>query len=92
MKLTPMSVAKPPTPLASACGRSPINGKVLCITHLAPVAAAAQTHYVVSKAVIDGRTESNIQQLAANDRVVEIARMLGGKVGAARKHAEELLG
>ncbi|MFL2904437.1 MAG: DNA repair protein RecN [Limisphaerales bacterium] len=66
--------------------------QVLCITHLAPVAAAAQTHYVVSKAVIDGRTESNIQQLAANDRVEEIARMLGGKVGAARKHAEELLG
>ena len=66
--------------------------QVLCITHLAPVAAAAQTHYLVSKAVIDGRTESNIQQLAANDRVEEIARMLGGKVGAARKHAEELLG
>ena len=66
--------------------------QVLCITHLAPVAAVAQTHYVVSKAVIDGRTESNIQQLKANDRVEEIARMLGGKVGAARKHAEELLG
>ena len=66
--------------------------QVLCITHLAPVAAAAQTHYVVSKAVIDGRTESNIQQLAADDRVEESARMLGGKVGAARKHAEELLG
>ena len=66
--------------------------QVLCITHLAPVAAAAQTHYVVSKAVIDGRTESNIQRLTDSDRVDEIARMLGGKVGAARKHAEELLG
>ena len=55
-------------------------------------AAAAQTHYVVSKAVIDGRTESNIQRLTDSDRVDEIARMLGGKVGAARKHAEELLG
>jgi len=66
--------------------------QVLCITHLAPVAAAAQTHYVVSKAVIDGRTESNIQRLTDKDRVDEIARMLGGKVGAARQHAEELLG
>jgi DNA repair protein RecN (Recombination protein N) len=66
--------------------------QVLCITHLAPVAAAAQTHYVVSKAVIDGRTESNIQKLTDKDRVDEIARMLGGKVGAARQHAEELLG
>jgi len=65
--------------------------QVLCITHLAPVAAAAQTHYVVSKAVIDGRTESNIQRLTDKDRVDEIARMLGGKVGAARQHAEELL-
>ena len=65
--------------------------QVLCITHLAPVAAAAQTHYVVSKAVIDGRTESNIQRLNDKDRVDEIARMLGGKVGAARQHAEELL-
>ena len=65
--------------------------QVLCITHLAPVAAAAQAHYVVSKAVIDGRTESNIQRLTDSDRVDEIARMLGGKVGAARKHAEELL-
>ena len=43
-------------------------------------------------AVIDGRTESNIQRLTDSDRVDEIARMLGGKVGAARKHAEELLG
>ena len=65
--------------------------QVLCITHLAPVAAAAQTHYVVSKAVIDGRTESNIQKIDDQDRVDEIARMLGGKVGAARQHAEELL-
>ncbi|MBL69048.1 MAG: DNA repair protein RecN [Verrucomicrobiales bacterium] len=66
--------------------------QVLCITHLAPVAAAAQTHYVVSKAVIDGRTESNISLLDEKSRVEELARMLGGKVEAATKHAEELLG
>jgi len=66
--------------------------QVLCITHLAPVAAAAQTHYVVSKAVIDGRTESNISLLNDKSRVEELARMLGGKVDAATKHAEELLG
>ena len=58
---------------------------------LAPVAAVAQTHYVVSKAVIDGRTESNITPLNSNARVEELARMLGGKSTAARKHAEELL-
>ncbi|MFM1557505.1 MAG: DNA repair protein RecN, partial [Limisphaerales bacterium] len=65
--------------------------QVLCITHLAPVAAVAQTHYVVSKAVIDGRTESNITPLDAHARVEELARMLGGQSTAARKHAEELL-
>ncbi|MBC8325839.1 MAG: DNA repair protein RecN [Verrucomicrobia subdivision 3 bacterium] len=65
--------------------------QVLCITHLAPVAAAAQAHYVVSKAVIDGRTESNITPLNAQARVDELARMLGGQSTAARKHAEELL-
>ena len=65
--------------------------QVLCITHLAPVAALAQTHYVVSKAVIDGRTESNITPLDAHARVEELARMLGGQSTAARKHAEELL-
>ena len=65
--------------------------QVLCITHLAPVAAVAQTHYVVSKSVIDGRTESNITPLNTEARVEELARMLGGKSGAARKHAEELL-
>ena len=65
--------------------------QVLCITHLAPVAAVAQTHYVVSKAVIDGRTESNITPLDAEARVEELARMLGGKSPAARKHAEELV-
>ena len=65
--------------------------QVLCVTHLAPVAAVAQTHYVVSKAVIDGRTESNITQLNANSRIEELARMLGGKSTSARKHAEELL-
>jgi len=65
--------------------------QVLCITHLAPVAAVAQTHYVVSKAVIDGRTESNITPLDVHARVEELARMLGGQSTAARKHAEELL-
>ena len=65
--------------------------QVLCITHLAPVAAVAQTHYVVSKAVIDGRTESNITPLDVHARIEELARMLGGQSTAARKHAEELL-
>jgi DNA repair protein RecN (Recombination protein N) len=65
--------------------------QVLCITHLAPVAAHASAHYVVSKQVKEGRTISDITLLNKKDRVTEIARMLGGQSDAARKHAEALL-
>ena len=64
--------------------------QVFCITHLAQVAAAASTHYVVSKEVTDGRTISTIRPLDAKSRVTEITRMLGGG-DAAKKHAEALL-
>jgi DNA repair protein RecN (Recombination protein N) len=65
--------------------------QVLCITHLAPVAASAAAHYVVTKQIKDGRTISEIALLDKKERVTELARMLGGQSGAARKHAEELL-
>lgn len=65
--------------------------QVLCITHLAPVAAQAESHYVVSKQVKEGRTISEITRLNKKERVTEIARMLGGQSDAARKHAEALL-
>lgn len=64
--------------------------QVLCITHLAPVAAAASTHYQVMKEVREGRTESRIQTLDASERIAELGRMLGGGP-AAQRHAEELL-
>jgi DNA repair protein RecN (Recombination protein N) len=66
--------------------------QVLCITHLAPVAAQGHSQYLVSKQVTDGRTESRIERLDGPSRVTEIARMLGGQSAAARRHAEELLG
>jgi DNA repair protein RecN (Recombination protein N) len=65
--------------------------QVLCITHLAPVAANAAAHYVVTKQVKEGRTISEITLLGKKERVTELARMLGGQSDAARKHAEELL-
>ncbi len=67
------------------------NRQTLCITHLAPVAAAADTHFVVSKRVEDGRTFSSIDPISGAERIDELARMLGGKGEAARKHAVELL-
>ncbi len=65
--------------------------QVLCITHLAPVAAQATAHFVVSKEVKGGRTISDSALLDRPGRVTELTRMLGGQSEAARKHAESLL-
>jgi DNA repair protein RecN (Recombination protein N) len=65
--------------------------QVLCITHLAQVAAPAMVHFVVTKQVKGGRTLSEIAQLRDQERVSELARMLGGQTEAARRHAEALL-
>lgn len=66
--------------------------QVLCITHLPQVAAPAGAHYVVAKHVKAGRTTSMIARLGREDRVTELARMLGGQTDAARHHAAALLG
>ena len=65
--------------------------QVLCITHLAPVAASADTHYEVTKALKDGRTVTEIQLLDPARRIEELARMLGGRGEAARHHAQALM-
>lgn len=65
--------------------------QVLCITHLAPVAAHADQHLLVAKEVKAGRTESRIGPLDREGRIEELARMLGGGA-AARRHAGELVG
>jgi len=65
--------------------------QVLCITHLAPVAAAATTHYVVTKELRQSRTVTEIHRLESAERVTELARMLGGQSEEARRHAEALL-
>jgi DNA repair protein RecN (Recombination protein N) len=65
--------------------------QVICITHLPAVAASADTHYVVTKRIDAGRTISEIDLLDAEQRIREIARMLGGQTETARQHARELL-
>jgi DNA repair protein RecN (Recombination protein N) len=65
--------------------------QVFCITHLPQVAAPATTHYVVSKEPQGGRTVSRIAPVVGEDRVRELARMLGGATAAAQAHARALL-
>jgi DNA repair protein RecN (Recombination protein N) len=65
--------------------------QVICITHLPAVAAAAASHFVVTKRAEAGRTVSEITPLEGTDRVNELTRMLGGQSEAARRHAEDLL-
>jgi DNA repair protein RecN (Recombination protein N) len=67
--------------------------QVICITHLAPIAARADTHLVVAKSEREGRPYSEIIVVDGPQRVEEVARLLAGEAtpGAARAHAEELL-
>jgi len=65
--------------------------QVICITHLPAVAAEAKFHYVVAKRLEAGRTISEITLLKPDERVHEIARMLGGQTDPARRHAAALL-
>jgi len=75
------------TLVAAAEGR-----QVLCVTHLAPIAALARHHVRVTKSVRGGRTRAAVAPLEGEKRVGEIARMLGGEVTAdALGHARTLL-
>lgn len=67
--------------------------QVVCITHLPQVAAQGASHYVVTKTVRDGRTLAGIGLVGGQERVEELARMLGGKdlTSVTLKHAQELL-
>jgi DNA repair protein RecN (Recombination protein N) len=65
--------------------------QVLCITHLPQVAAAASSHFVVTKEVVEGRTRSELREVTAKERRSEIARMLGGQTESALEHATTLL-
>jgi DNA repair protein RecN (Recombination protein N) len=68
--------------------------QVLAVTHLAQVAACADHHFVVRKALQGGRTLSEVQPVRDEARVAEVARMLGGERLASdtsRAHAQAML-
>ncbi|MBC7699684.1 DNA repair protein RecN [Aquabacterium sp.] len=66
--------------------------QVLAVTHLAQVAACAHQHLVVSKALSQGTTTSDIREVSGEDRVREVARMLGGNItDTSRAHAQVMV-
>lgn len=69
------------------------NKQVLCITHLAQIAAYGDDHFRVEKQVEEGRTATRVRPLDGAERREEIARMLGGArvTAKSRAHADELL-
>ncbi|MBO5024114.1 MAG: DNA repair protein RecN [Clostridia bacterium] len=54
------------------------NTQVICVTHSPQITATADTHFFVSKREVDGRTESSIRPLSYDERITEIARIIGG--------------
>ena len=67
--------------------------QVISVTHLPQIAAMADSHYVVRKAVDNGRTFTQVERLSQPERISEVARMLGGVKITERtlRHAEELI-
>jgi len=66
--------------------------QILCITHLAQIAAAADTHYHVAKARKAKTTVTEVIPVEAESRIEELARLLDGAVtDLSRDHAQDLL-
>ncbi len=73
----------------SLIGRS---RQVICITHLAQIAAMADSHYCIEKQAVDGSTVTSIRRLKEEETTEELARILGGAriTDAVRENAAEM--
>jgi DNA repair protein RecN (Recombination protein N) len=68
------------------------NHQVICVTHLPQIATFADTHYNVNKQIFDDRTVTIVNELRPEQRVREIAHIMGGNVSEfTMKSAEEML-
>ena len=67
--------------------------QVLCVTHLAQIAAQADHHLLIAKSVRDGRTYTDVRPLNEDGRMEELARIIGGEATpASREAAREMRG
>jgi DNA repair protein RecN (Recombination protein N) len=67
--------------------------QVICITHLAQIASLANQHLVVEKDRVGDEMQSHVRSVESDDRVHEIARMLGGakSTDAVQRYAQEMI-
>jgi DNA repair protein RecN (Recombination protein N) len=81
------------TKMAAIMQSMSASRQVFAITHLPQIAAKGQVHYKVYKEAVLGSTQTQLKQLSAAERIVEIAEMLSGKDPAesAINHAKALL-
>ena len=69
------------------------DAQILCVTHLAQVASKAHHHFTVEKVIHKKSATTAIAHLKEEDRVLEVARMMGGAIDSEQSlaHAREML-
>ncbi len=69
------------------------SAQILCVTHLAQLASRGDHHYYIEKRVAGDRTSVNVTPLSPEERVSEVARMIGGAdvTETVVRHAREML-
>ena len=79
-------------PVAKLLEKLTKTKQVLSISHLAPIAGLGERHFKVTKEVKDGKTSIGLKVLTENERIEELAKMLGGEPVSetSRLHAREL--
>lgn len=67
-----------------------INCQVICVTHSPQIASLAHQHYLINKNIKNNETVTDVNLLTENERIEELARMLGGNDEITHSHAQEL--
>ena len=67
--------------------------QIFCVTHSAQIASLADTHLLIKKKTVDGKTETDMTELSKDGRILELSRILGGinVTEAQRRAASDML-
>lgn len=68
--------------LAKKLLRIGASRQVICVSHLSQVASFATTHYYINKATTGGKTQTYIKELSNQERINEVARLIGGTISS----------